>query len=182
MNRNVQVGWKTLRSVDAVDDPVLAAATYDTLPADRVNISGDATSLKLMAFGTGTDNGTALVNLYGGHGQKGAERQPAILITSLTFTLGKTAGMQANKNPAADGGLEALTSNFYFDTVAETDQGGFTPVRLGLDQGQNKVGMALVRLTGESWLFAEVKTLTNITKFNLVAAWVNEIVNEVAVV
>jgi len=166
--------------VTAADTP-LAAATYDTLPADKVNISGDATSLKLMAFGTGTDNGTALVNLYGGHGQKGAERQPAILLAALTFTLGKTAGMQANKNPVADAQLEALTDNFYFDTVAESDQGGFVPVRLGLDQGQDRVGMALVRLTGESWLFAEVETLTNITKFNLIGAWVNEIVNEVAV-
>ena len=181
MNRNVQVGYKTIRSVTAVDSPVLAAATYDTLPADRVSISADATSLKLMAYGTGDDNGTVLVNLYGGHGQKGAERQPAILITSLTFTLGKTSGMQANKNPAADGGLAVLTANYYFDTVASADQGGFVPVRFGLDQGQDKIGMALVRLTGESWIYAEVETFTNILTFNLVAAWVNEIVNEVAV-
>jgi len=174
MNRNVQVGWKNIRRDVAANDTALAAATYDTLPSNKVNISGDATSLKLMAFGTGTENGTVLVNIFGGHGQKGREVQPAILLSSITFTLGT---MQANNDPA-DVALAALTSNFYFDTVAETGAGSAADLRVGNDSGNNRIGLAVIRLTGESWIYAEVETLTNITAFNLVAVWVNETIPE----
>lgn len=174
MNRNVQVGWKNIRRDVAANDTALGAATYDSLPSNYVPISGDATLLKLMAFGTGTVNGTALVNIFGGHGQKGRECQPAMLLSSITFTLGT---MQANNDPVSDV-LAALTSNFYFDTVAETAAGGAADLRVGNDSAANRIGLAIIRLTGESWVYCEVKTLTNVTEFNLVAAWVNEALPE----
>ena len=174
MKRNVQVGYINIRRNVTSDDAALGAATYDSLPANRVPISADATSLVLMAFGTGNDNGTALVNIFGGRGQKGKQQQPAILLSSITFTRGT---MQCNNDPA-DPALAALTSNFYFDKVVETAAGGAADLRVGNDNETNRIGLAIIRLLGESWIYAEVKTLTNITKFNLVGAWVNETLPE----
>ena len=171
-NRNVFTNYLTIRAGVTANDTALGAVTYDSLPANRVRISSDATSLKLMAYGVGTENGTALVNIFGGHGQ--TPQQPAILLASITFTLGT---MQCNHSPDR-AGREALTSNFYFDTVAETAAGGAADLRIGNDSGNNRIGLAIIRLTGESWIYAEVKTLTNINPFTLVGTWTNEIISE----
>ena len=45
----IATNFKLLRSKTAIDNPVLAAATFDTLPSGKVDISQDATVLKLMA-------------------------------------------------------------------------------------------------------------------------------------
>jgi len=174
LNRNVQVGYINIRRDVTANDTALAAATYDSLPANRVSVSADATSLILMAFGTGDAGGTALVNIFGGRGQKGKQQQPAILLSSITFTRGT---MQCNNDPA-DPALAALASNYYFGTVVETAAGGVADLRIGNDSGNDRIGLAIIRLTGESWIYAEVKTLTNITKFNLVGSWVNEALPE----
>lgn len=171
-NQNVFTNYLTIRKAVAANDTALGATTWDTLPANRVKISREATSLKLMAYGVGTVNGTALVNIYGGHGQKPG--QPAILLASITFTLGT---MQCNYTP--DGAERvALTSNFYFDTVTATGEGGVADVRVGNDSGNNRIGLAILRLTGESWIYAEIHTLTNINPITLVGTWVNETIPE----
>ncbi len=171
-NRNVFTNYLTIRKAVAANDTALAADTWDSVPAKRVKISSDATSLKLMAYGVGTVNGTALVNIYGGHGQEPG--QPAILLASITFTLGT---MQCNHTP--DGAERvALTNNFYFDTVAETGAGGVADLRVGNDSGNDRIGLAIIRMTGESWIYAEIHTLTTINPITIVGAWVNETIPE----
>jgi len=172
MNRNVYTGWKNIRRDVTASDTALNAATYDSLPTNRVNISANATNLKLIAFGTGTEDGTADIILFGGHGQKGREYQPAIYLGKITFTLGT---MQANKDPV-DVALPALVNNYYFDSAASIPpvRGGVADPRGGNDMPNNRIGMMVIRLTGESWIYAEIGTLTNITNFNLVGSWVNE--------
>ena len=170
--RNVFTNYLTIRKEVAANDTALAADTWDSLPTNRVKVSDLATSLKLMAYGVGTVNGTALVNIYGGHGQE--PQQPAILLASITFTLGT---MQCNHTP--DGAERvALTSNFYFDKVAETGAGGVADLRVGNDNEQNRIGLAIIRLTGESWIYAEIHTLTNINPITIVGTWVNETIPE----
>lgn len=172
-NRNVFTNFVNFRKdIAAADGTQLAAATFDSLPSFYKKVSGDATSLKLMAYGTGTVNGTAVINLWGGHGQK--PQQPAMFLGSFTFTLGT---MQCNHRPEPPE-RTALTSNFYFDTVAETAAGGAADLRIGNDDGNDRIGIGIVRLTGESWIAIEVKTLTNITKLNVIGTWVNETIPE----
>jgi len=44
LNRNVQVGYINIRRDVTANDTALAAATYDSLPANRVSVSADATA------------------------------------------------------------------------------------------------------------------------------------------
>jgi hypothetical protein len=167
--------YRLLRSAVAVDNPKLAAATYDSMPAKtagRVDIEAEATILKIMAYGKGTDGGTVKINLFGGHGEAGTPQQPAILLATLTFTLGT---MQCNNQPDQPG-LPVYSSGYYFDTVAETAAGGVKDIIVGNDSGNDRIGIALLHLTGERWLYAEVDTLTNITEVNVIATFGNQAV------
>ena len=174
MNLNNQTGWKRIRWGVTANDTALAAATYDSLPTHRVKLSPRATTLKLVGLGTGDDNGTALVNIFAGHGDISNHSQPAILLSSITFTRGT---MQANNDPTVRE-LTALTSHYYFDTITETGAGSVADLRVGNDSGNDRIGLATIRITGESWIYAEVETLTNITNFKLMGVWVNEAIPE----
>ncbi len=173
-NRNVFTNFVPLRTdVDAADNPQLAAATFDSLPSFYKKVSGDATSLKLLAYGKGNANDTMVINLWGGHGQE--PQQPAMFLGSFTFTLGT---MQCNHRPEPPE-RTALTSYFYFDEVAETAAGGAADLRIANDSATNRIGIGIVRLTGESWIGAEVKTVGGaISKINVVGVWVNETIPE----
>ena len=156
------LAWGDLRKAVTAEDTNLAAATWDTDPpaGKHQNVGEFAPGRILAAYGTGTENGTVLVNIFGYKNRSG----PAVQLAILTFTLGT---MQANTDPVTGA---ALTSNFYFDTIAVTTDAGLLDTELGNDTATNKIALAILREQGFDTLFAEVDTLTNVTSFSLIMA------------
>lgn len=175
MNRNVQVGWKRIKwGIDKVSAVALGASTYDSLPANRVSIGGDVTTLKLAAFGTGSEDDACTINIYGGYGQKGREAQPTFLLGTVELILGT---MQANHDPT-NPELSELTDHFYCDDINVTFSGGLANIREGNDNDNNRIGTANIRLTGESWIYIEVSGINQGASFNLMGVWINETIPE----
>ena len=86
-------GWQLLRSVTAVDNPALAAATMDGRPAYATSIkSATIKGIELIVAATGSDNGVVVTRIWCGKGAAG----PARLIGDITWTLGT---MACNKDP-----------------------------------------------------------------------------------
>ena len=159
--------WSDLRRGVAAGDTPLAAATFDDAPPTTAQkVDEYAPGRLLAAYGTGSADSTALVNIYGYRAGKG----PALLLAALTFTLGT---MQANTDPVTDA---ALTSNFYFDTIAVTTEGGLLDTELGNGTAVNEMAVAILREQGFDTLFAEVETLTGVTKFNLIQSVLSGVV------
>ena len=86
-------GWQLLRSVTAVDNPALAAATMDGKPSYAAFITAEhIRGLEFILAATGDDNGIVGVKVWSGKKQGG----PARCIAAITFTLGT---MLCNKDP-----------------------------------------------------------------------------------
>ena len=150
-------GWKVLRSVEAVDNPVLSANTFDSRPnyAQGINIAA-IRGLELILAGIGDENGTVGVRLWGG---RNPHSGPAQLIADITFTLGT---MTCNKDPQTQ---EATALTRYADSAAITS---YWPTDIKAVNSGNNL-MTTINFDGLdiAWIAAEVISLTNVTKANL---------------
>jgi len=147
-------GWQVLRSVEAVDNPVLFANTFDSKPAYAENINAAAIrGLELILAGIGDENGTVGVRLWGG---RNPHSGPAQLIADITFTLGS---MVVNKDPQTLGSTD-LTR--YADSAAITS---YWPTDIkAVNSGNNLMTTVSFDGLDIAWIAAEVISLTNVTR------------------
>lgn len=154
--RSHHSGWQLLRSVTAIDNPSLSAATMDGKPSFAVSIAaGQIRGLELIVAATGDDNGVVGVKLWAGKGSGG----PARCIAAITFTLGT---MLVNKDPQTQA---ATTLNRYADSAVVTS---YWPTDIKVPNHGNNM-LCTVSFDGldADWIAAEVLTLTNVTKANV---------------
>ena len=149
-------GWQLLRSVVAVDNPVLGAATMDAKPSFAVSIAArQIRGLEFILAAAGDNDGVVGIKLWSGKGQGG----PARCIAAITWTLGT---MLCNKDPQTQG---ATNLTRYADTAAVTS---YWPTEIKVPNSGNNM-LCTVSLDGldADWIAAEVLTLTNVTKANV---------------
>ena len=147
-------GWQLLRSVEAVDNPALAASTFDSKPAYTQGINAAAIrGLELILAAIGDENGTVAIRLWGG---RNVNSGPAQLIADITFTLGT---MACNKDPQTQAETN-LTR--YADTAAITS---YWPTDIkAVNSGNNLLCAVSFDGLDIAWIAAEVITLTNVTR------------------
>ena len=146
--------WQLLRSVEAVDNPVLSANTFDSRPNYAQSINAAAIrGLELMLAGIGDENGTVAIRIWGG---RNPQSGPAQLIADITFTLGT---MACNKDPQTLGSTD-LTR--YADTAAITS---YWPIDIkAVNNGNNLMTTVSFDGLDIAWIAAEVISLTNVTR------------------
>lgn len=154
--RAINSKWQLLRSVTAVDNPVLGATTMDSKPSFAKDIASDAIGgIELFAAGIGDENGTIVANIWAGKGNGG----PARLVAAVTFTLGT---MQVNKDPQTQ---EATDLTWYADTAAVT---AYWPSEVKTpNNAVNKLATVSFDALDHDWIAIEIVTLTNVTKANV---------------
>ncbi|OHB58791.1 MAG: hypothetical protein A2Y12_00115 [Planctomycetes bacterium GWF2_42_9] len=156
-NHRTNSGWQVLRSVDAVDNPVLNANTFDNKPSFAKNINSAAIrGLELILAAIGDENGTVGVRLWGG---RNPHSGPAQLIADITFTLGT---MTCNKDPQTQ---EETTLTRYADSAAITS---YWPTGIkAINSGNNLMTTISFDGLDIAWIAAEVISLTNVTRADL---------------
>jgi hypothetical protein len=147
-------GWQVLRSVEAVDNPQLAANTFDSKPSFAKGINIDVIrGLELILAASGNDNGVVGVRLWGGRNENSG---PAQLIADITFTLGT---MVCNKDPQT-GKPTSLTK--YADSAAVTS---YWPTDIkAVNSGNNLLCTVSFDGLDIAWIAAEIINLTNVTR------------------
>lgn len=147
-------GWQVLRSVEAVDNPVMAANTFDSRPAYANGINAAAIrGIELITVGVGDENGTVGVRLWGGRNPRSG---PAQLIANITFTLGT---MACNKDPQTK---EETDLTRFADTAVVTS---YWPTDIKAPNSGNNL-LCTISFDGLdlAWIAAEVISLTNVTR------------------
>ena len=150
-------GGQQLRSVEVVDNPQLAANTFDSKPSFAHGINAAAIrGLELILVATGDDNGIVGVRLWGG---RNPQSGPAQLIADITFTLGT---MVCNKDPQT-----GLTTNLtrYADSAVVTSRWP-TDIK-AVNSGNNLLCTVSFDGLDLAWIAAEVISVTNVTKANM---------------
>jgi len=147
-------GWQLLRTAEAIDNPVMAANTFDSKPSYAKGINAAAIrGLELILAAIGDENGTIDVRLWGG---RNPHSGPAQLIADITFTLGT---MVCNKDPQTGQSTE-LTR--YADTAAITS---YWPTDIkAVNSGNNLLCTISFDGLDIAWIAAEIITLTNVTR------------------
>ena len=150
-------GWQLLRSVEAVDNPALAASTFDSKPSFAQGINAAAIrGLELILAAIGDENGTVAVRLWGG---RNPHSGPSQLIADITFTLGT---MACNKDPQTK---EETDLTRYADTAVITS---YWPTDIkAVNSGNNLLCTISFDGLDIAWIAAEVISVTNVTKANI---------------
>jgi len=143
-----------LRTVEAVDNPALAANTFDSKPVYAQGINANVIrGLELILAAIGDENGTVGVRLWGG---RNVDSGPAQLIADITFTLGT---MACNKDPQIQ---QATTLTRYADSAAITP---YWPTDIkAVNSGNNLLCTISFDGLDIAWIAAEVISLTNVTR------------------
>jgi hypothetical protein len=152
--RRNEPGWQLLRSVEVIDNPAMAANTFDSKPpyAHGINISS-IKGLELILAANGDDNGVVGVRLWGG---RNPQSGPAQLIADITFTVGT---MACNKDPQT-GKPTSLTR--YADSAAITS---YWPTDIkAVNSGNNLLCTVSFDGLDIAWIAAEIITLNNVTR------------------
>jgi len=165
MSETKKIGWQNIRSVTAVDNPLLAAATMDSKPSYAQNLKNrDISALELLVAGAGSVGGTIEANIWLGREGNG----PARLAAKATFELGT---MEVNKDPQIheeDPGLD-----YYAHKVTLTVKAWPWGVNTGNDNGNNRLAAFQIDGWGYDWIAVEITGLTNVTKANVYLSYVN---------
>lgn len=154
------MGWQLLRSVTAVDNPLLLAATMDGKPTFAKPIDASyIRNVHLICATTGTvSTGLVTVKVWAGYGSAG----PSIPVATITWTNGT---MVVNKDPQTQA---TTTLQYYGSTVSVTNYWPVTPQYP--NSGNNTLCMVSFDALDADWLAIEVTTMTNVTKANIYMA------------
>jgi hypothetical protein len=156
------IGWHLIRSVTAVDNPLLGATTLDAKPSRAKPINAtELNSVQLICAATGNSGGTTTAIIRMGKKNAG----PAIKVCEVVLTMGTMA-------VSADPQTQLTTTlTRYADTATITDKWSSGVGKTDADGGN---GCAVLEFDGRGydWIDIEVSGLSNVTRANFYLSYI----------